>query len=452
MITAFFEKLDSIDYFVSSRKDELARRNKVMLMELYNFISIFTIIFLIFKYANSPGTLPHPGYLGLFAVIVFYALQYKLWLTKVYLPFKITRLVVLSNYLLLVAAVSYLEVCVVSASHLLLILGLIMAFPTFYTDYFKLVVFFEFLSGAIYYLTFKLLGQGGEVWQDFFLIALGIIFSLLIVTINFGNQAESASEEQLFKEKSDTDLLTDLKNKIAFEEEARQAIFNRTPDTSIVLLILDFDNFKSINDNYGHQVGDDVLKAFAKLLKREFRIVDIIGRVGGDEFMVLVRELPAGNTVLIENRCKNILHELNVLKIGDARSFSCSIGIAVDDFGITFEALYRLADDALYESKCRGKGRYTTYVSKQIQKTADKMIYILSDSVGSKRLIKEGLDPRWQVLEGSDITKGLNEISLYQDYLNEIYIQMDMPGIELSELEKYMDSRPVFSRVRLHRF
>jgi hypothetical protein len=180
--------------------------------------------------------------------------------------------------------------------------------------------------------------------------------------------------------------------------------------------------------------------------------VDIIGRVGGDEFMVLVRELPMGNTELIENRCKNILHELNILRIGDARSFSCSIGVAVDDFGITFDALYRLADDALYESKCRGKGRYTTYVSRQIQKTADKMIYILSDSVGSKRLIKEGLDPRCQVLEGSDITRGLNEISLYQDYLNEIYIQMDMPGIEIKELENYMASRPVFSRVRLHRF
>ncbi len=452
MITAFFEKLDSIDYFVSSREEALAGRNKTMLKQLCNFIAIFSIIFLIFKYANNPGVLPDFGYVILLAVLLFYNLQYRLWLSKAKLSFKVTRLIILINYSLLFAAVSYLEVCVVSASHLLLILALIMAFPTFYTDYFRIVVFFEILAGGIYYIVFKLFESKEFIWQHFFLIILGIIFSLLIVMINFGNQAESASEEKIFKEKSDTDGLTDLKNKIAFEEEARAAILDRTPGTALMLLILDFDNFKYVNDYYGHQVGDDVLKAFAKLLKREFRIVDIIGRVGGDEFMVIIRELPSGNIHLIENRCKNILHELNILKVGDARSFSCSIGIAADECGLTFEALYRLADDALYESKCRGKGRFTTYVTKEIQKTAERMIYILSNNDGARRLIRETLDANCQVLEGTDIVRGLNDISLYQDYLNEIYIQMDMPGITTKELEDYMASRPVFSRVQLHRF
>lgn len=163
--------------------------------------------------------------------------------------------------------------------------------------------------------------------------------------------------------KSKHDLLTGLFNKRSFEDEVKTALKNKKPDDVSVLLILDFDNFKHVNDNYGHQIGDEVLKAFALILERAFRTTDIIGRVGGDEFMVFMPNLSADFVRRADEISTEILHELAVLKIGPAQHFSCSIGIGTDAGNYDFNKLYKLADKALYESKERGKACYVRYSS-----------------------------------------------------------------------------------------
>lgn len=163
--------------------------------------------------------------------------------------------------------------------------------------------------------------------------------------------------------KSKHDLLTGLFNKRSFEDEVKTALKNKKPDDVSVLLILDFDNFKHVNDNYGHQIGDEVLKAFALILERAFRTTDIIGRVGGDEFMVFMPNLSADFVRRADEISTEILHELAILKIGTAQHFSCSIGIGTDAGNYDFNKLYKLADKALYESKERGKACYVRYSS-----------------------------------------------------------------------------------------
>lgn len=164
-------------------------------------------------------------------------------------------------------------------------------------------------------------------------------------------------------DKSKRDLLTGLYNKRSFEEESKAAISEKREGEASVLLILDFDNFKHVNDNYGHQVGDEVLKSFALILGRAFRTKDIIGRVGGDEFMVYMPEMPMDAVSRADEISREILHELNVLRVGTAGPFSCSIGIGTDVGDYDFDALYKLADSALYESKERGKACYVRYSS-----------------------------------------------------------------------------------------
>ena len=163
--------------------------------------------------------------------------------------------------------------------------------------------------------------------------------------------------------KSKHDLLTGLFNKRSFEDEVKTALKNKKPDDVSVLLILDFDNFKHVNDNYGHQIGDEVLKAFALILGRAFRTKDIIGRVGGDEFMVFMPNLSADFVKRADEISTEILHELAILKVGTAQHFSCSIGIGTDAGNYDFNKLYKLADKALYESKERGKACYVRYSS-----------------------------------------------------------------------------------------
>ena len=167
--------------------------------------------------------------------------------------------------------------------------------------------------------------------------------------------------------KSKHDLLTGLYNKRSFEDEVKNALKNKKPGDVSVLMILDFDNFKHVNDNYGHQIGDEVLKAFGMILERAFRTKDIIGRVGGDEFMVFMPDMSKEFLTRSEEISKEILHELAVLKVGNAEHFSCSIGIGTDAGDYDFKKLYLLADKALYESKERGKACYVRFSSDEVQ-------------------------------------------------------------------------------------
>lgn len=165
-------------------------------------------------------------------------------------------------------------------------------------------------------------------------------------------------------DKSRHDLLTGLLNKLTFENESKEYLQYQHEDGDIaILLILDFDNFKHVNDSYGHQIGDAVLKAFAQILTREFRPHDLLGRVGGDEFMVLMRGIKDKDVGRADEISSDILKLLEKLHVGKAGPFSCSIGIGTDSTGYDFDALYKLADKALYEAKERGKACYVRYDS-----------------------------------------------------------------------------------------
>lgn len=164
-------------------------------------------------------------------------------------------------------------------------------------------------------------------------------------------------------DRSKRDLLTGLFNKRSFEEEAKHAIASRKPGEISVLMIFDFDNFKHVNDHFGHKTGDDVLKAFSMILGRAFRVKDVIGRIGGDEFMVYMPEMTAENLKRSEEISAEILHELAILKVDDAEHFSCSIGIGTDAGNLDFQSLYELADKALYQSKENGKACFVRFGS-----------------------------------------------------------------------------------------
>ena len=124
-------------------------------------------------------------------------------------------------------------------------------------------------------------------------------------------------------------------------------------------LILDVDAFKSVNDNYGHAVGDKVLENLGLLFKNHFRQSDIVGRIGGDEFIILIQD-----ENIAESRIQSLLQKVNELKIEELKDFKLSISIGIafaPKDGTTFMELYRHADQALYQTKRTGKNNYKIY-------------------------------------------------------------------------------------------
>ncbi len=179
---------------------------------------------------------------------------------------------------------------------------------------------------------------------------------------------------------SQTDQLTNCYNKVTAENLIKETI-SHSPDASHALFIVDIDNFKAINDNLGHHFGDLVLSEIASNLHSHFRSVDIIGRIGGDEFIVFVKNIR--DIKIITARAEAIAEAFKNTYSGEFNEYkvSGSIGVALfNKDGKTYEELYKAADKALYQSKLRGKDCYTFYTNK------------LSDGTMKNRTVLENAD------------------------------------------------------------
>lgn len=166
------------------------------------------------------------------------------------------------------------------------------------------------------------------------------------------------SEE--LKVKSELDQMTGLYNKTTAEKIIDDLlIFNPTEQHG--LLIIDIDNFKAVNDIEGHQVGDHTIKIIADLISSHFRKSDIVGRIGGDEFIVCMSNIPS--ETIARNKAKDIVRIMRYKpNMSIPANVSVSIGLAFTNHELTdYRALFQKADEALYYSKKNGKARYTEY-------------------------------------------------------------------------------------------
>jgi len=174
------------------------------------------------------------------------------------------------------------------------------------------------------------------------------------------NIDDQKRQEQRLAKEAQLDAMTGLYNKAATQQEIEKMLVGNK-SAYYAFFIFDIDNFKNINDRGGHAVGDQAIKTFASLIKRSFRSDDVVGRIGGDEFVAFV---PVPGRPWLEEKAASLVRALNSqYSDGDeSYGFSASIGVAFyPEQGRDFESLYKNADAALYESKTRGKNRFTLF-------------------------------------------------------------------------------------------
>ncbi|MCA9471331.1 MAG: GGDEF domain-containing protein [Nitrospirales bacterium] len=176
------------------------------------------------------------------------------------------------------------------------------------------------------------------------------------------------SRYQNLEETSRLDSLTGAYNR-SFLDDVIEATFQSaiTNATSLSFLFVDLDNFKKLNDTYGHQTGDSILMAVGKTLKSQTRNTDFVGRYGGEEFFII---MPGVNTSMGAMVCERILNEFRrtTHDVGPDQSLivTVSLGIATLEKGKGFQHFHemiRAADKALYASKSGGRNRWTAFHS-----------------------------------------------------------------------------------------
>ena len=178
--------------------------------------------------------------------------------------------------------------------------------------------------------------------------------------------------------KASNDQLTGIFNKQTFNDRTSDRLDSSLSIERHALILLDLDNFKGINDTLGHAYGDNVLAKTGSILRAEFSTEDFLGRVGGDEFCVLVNSSPSGDTKyedFIREKCETLCNAYRAYYSGDKGDYKISASIGVSFFpedGSTFDELYAASDKALYSAKKCGKDSYAFYSKEESGEVADE--------------------------------------------------------------------------------
>ncbi|BBG65668.1 diguanylate cyclase/phosphodiesterase (GGDEF & EAL domains) with PAS/PAC sensor [Hydrogenimonas sp.] len=195
----------------------------------------------------------------------------------------------------------------------------------------------------------------GSIKFYYFIIpsAVGAVFgTILVLTRHYYGKSKLADS---FEKAAKTDFLTGTLNRFAFYELIKSEIErSKRKGRVFSLAMLDLDDFKVVNDRYGHQKGDDVLVSFCELVNSELRAVDRLNRWGGEEFMALLPETTVDEALVITERIRSKVGE-NCF--GLKRAVTVSIGITQYRDNDTIESLVERVDSAVYDAKRLGKNR-----------------------------------------------------------------------------------------------
>lgn len=199
-----------------------------------------------------------------------------------------------------------------------------------------------------------------------------VLFICFVITIAVLNRKHYNERNKELANKADTDLLTGLNNKMATERKIQEYI-EQNPDKQCLFFLFDIDNFKKINDTLGHAFGDEVLRTLGKQLSNEFRVTDIIGRTGGDEFILFLKDI--NSEELLEKEATRFANFFRSFTAGEYVKYSATSSIGATVFprdAKDYQGLYTTADSALYEAKRQGKNRMVFYNKDLEQVNPDK--------------------------------------------------------------------------------
>ena len=171
---------------------------------------------------------------------------------------------------------------------------------------------------------------------------------------------ESIQNERELRTRAERDSVTGLNNHAAAKSAITQALADARVRSASACAVLDIDDFKQVNDCYGHLAGDAVLQSVGALLRASFREDDVLGRVGGDEFVVFLKGIGLDAALAKLEQVRLAVEDMRVK--GVDRPVTASVGVyATRPCDVTYRDVFLRADEALYDAKRKGKGRVVAY-------------------------------------------------------------------------------------------
>ncbi|HTV67432.1 MAG TPA: GGDEF domain-containing protein [Rhizobiaceae bacterium] len=212
------------------------------------------------------------------------------------------------------------------------------------------------------YLT-RLLFITGVLLATALVFGVFLIYPLIRTQVKEGGKLREMTEtlsqhSETLKHAALTDSLTGMQNRRYFDDALKEYLteFGRI-DKPVGLMILDLDHFKQVNDNHGHDVGDEVLRAVSNCLKDMTRYHDVVARLGGEEFAVVAPNMDSDLLMKLAERIRKAIASMPVVSGNIRLKITTSVGLAVWNGRETADQFYRRADTMLYQAKKLGRNR-----------------------------------------------------------------------------------------------
>ena len=230
-----------------------------------------------------------------------------------------------------------------------------------------LILFFVFC-----YLAYIFLTSMDLLDEKFKLIVPAMFFLVAVLILSTGTLAlETATEFIRFSKiehENIMDHLTGVYNRRYLDERiTSEAIRAHKYDMPLSMMIIDIDHFKAVNDRYGHQIGDRVLKSLCELLIKEGRVTDVVARYGGEEIVILTIQTNISDTFNVAEKLRKTVETSIMVPVDKSEDredirITVSIGVAgLDQQGFDSQAMIKKADMALYQAKSEGRNRVIAY-------------------------------------------------------------------------------------------
>lgn len=436
--------------YMKSCSEEISETNLSMQYQMIICISVIYIVLLTAAILLLNDFNLHPVYFGMIPILLVFGIIAHVLRNSSKVNSKLIRRECIAFYILLMVEVILTDVIPYRESKSSLIPMVMITFSALYIDYYYVYVFVD-LSLLVAYSILVFFWKIPEIaYSDIFDGFSAFIISMVMAYIVLGIRAKQGKITTDLREKSNTDYLTGLLNKEACETTVSEYITRKSPDNICALILIDIDNFKSVNEKLGHNVGDEFLAHVGRILRHTFRTNDIIGRIGGDEFMILVRRIP-GNEDILSKRCDQILAAISDYKVEKGWNFSCSIGVTVDKGRHSYEQLVRLTDDALTLAKIRGKDCYVKWNADDKKYEKDtKVLLISSNNTGDAesmiKLFKYDYD---DIIVADNANDSLNLLSQHVDNITGIILTLEKSETDNIDMLKFIKHRSAYAHINV---
>lgn len=350
--------LNNQNQYFKEFSNEIALRNlQLMKTVCYAGIAIFILYFSLTKIFFSSWSISALNLLPVPIFIIFIFLINK-QLNEKELNTKKADMITFSIYVFLLCVAIILSVFPYPDVTSIYYHLIIVAYPVLFILPFYIHIVILPLSYIIFSVLVVCFKSPELVTHELFESFTALIFTFIVMVIMSQFRLQSDSLKSKYYQMSRLDGLTHLINKSSGTNTLKQYISQAKHDEHLAVLFIDLDNFKNINDTYGHLMGDKLLRAVADSLITHSRELDTVCRFGGDEFLLVFKDISDKSAVV--EKVEEIQNLIKAISINPINEVTCSIGVcyieSVND--MTAEEIINNADKALYQAKQQGKNGY----------------------------------------------------------------------------------------------